>query len=122
MDRITKTARLAYAFVFIIFGCQHFIYASFTATLVPSWIPWHLFWTYFTALAMFAAAISMIIDRMTRAAGILLGSMILLFVLLVHIPMLTDSHWAGGKITNACKDIGLACGAFFIAGQKPGDP
>jgi hypothetical protein len=45
--------RLLFPFSMIVFGAQHFMYAAFIATLIPPWIPAHLFWVYFTvALAL----------------------------------------------------------------------
>ena len=32
----------------------HFVYTDFVASIVPPWIPCHMFWTYFTAYAIFA--------------------------------------------------------------------
>ena len=42
----------------IVFGAQHFMYASFIAFLIPAWIPGHLFWAYFTGTAFIAAGLS----------------------------------------------------------------
>jgi hypothetical protein len=45
--------RFLFAVSMIVFGTQHFMYAVFIATLIPPWIPAHLFWVYFTvALAL----------------------------------------------------------------------
>ena len=39
----------------IVFGAQHFMYAAFIATLIPAWIPFHLFWVYFTGAGFIVA-------------------------------------------------------------------
>lgn len=119
MDTVVKWACYGYAFILFVFGCQHFIYADFCANqLMPPWIPWHLFFVYFTGIALIAAGISIVINRMRSLATVLLGVMILLFLPLMHLPILVNSHWQGGNITNACKDLGLACGAFLISGIR----
>jgi len=41
---LAKAGRLAFAISLIVFAVQHFIYARFIATLIPSWIPGRLFW------------------------------------------------------------------------------
>src|SRR5207249_3221884 len=35
-----------FAIPMAVFGADHFIAPRFVATIVPSWIPWHLFWVY----------------------------------------------------------------------------
>lgn len=35
--------RFLFAISMIVFGAQHFMYAAFIATLIPAWIPLHLF-------------------------------------------------------------------------------
>jgi uncharacterized membrane protein len=44
---------------FCIAGVEHFIYARFVVQMIPAWIPAHLFWTYFTAVALLAGGIGM---------------------------------------------------------------
>jgi hypothetical protein len=41
----------------IVFGVDHLLYLRFVASLVPSWISWHLFWAYLTAFAFIAARV-----------------------------------------------------------------
>ncbi|UOE52348.1 hypothetical protein MTO98_14805 [Mucilaginibacter sp. SMC90] len=41
--------------------------------------------------------------------------MIWVFILTIHIPLLINSHFDAGKITNALKDTGLASCAFILA-------
>ncbi len=120
MQTSIKISSLVYAGVMIVFAIQHFMYSAFVASLVPAWIPFHLFWAYFTGLCLIAAGLSIIMNKMTRAACTLLGCMILFFIIFIHIPIILDSKEPAGKITNCFKDIGLACGAFLIAGLSPG--
>jgi uncharacterized membrane protein len=70
----------------IIGGVEHFIYPQFVSTLVPSWIPGALFWTYFAAIALIAGGIGMLVPRTARLAAFLSGLMIFLWVILLHIP------------------------------------
>jgi uncharacterized membrane protein len=98
-----------------VFGIQHFMYADFVATLVPGWIPFHLFWVYLTAVALIAAAVSICVNLYAQWGCFLLGCMIWVFILTIHIPLLINSHFDAGKITNALKDTGLASCAFILA-------
>ncbi|QEM10447.1 hypothetical protein [Mucilaginibacter rubeus] len=112
---LSRSGAYIYATVMFIFGIQHFMYAGFVATLVPGWIPFHLFWVYFTAVALMAAAVSIYVNLYAQWGCFLLGCMIWVFILTIHIPLLINSHFDAGKITNAMKDTGLASCAFILA-------
>ena len=70
----------------ILCGVEHFLYQEFVASLVPAWIPWHFFWTYFAGVALIAGGIGILLPRTARTALLLSGIMILAWVPLVHIP------------------------------------
>ena len=54
----------------IIFGAQHFMYAAFIATLIPAWIPFHLFWVYFTGTGFIIAGLSIASGVLARLAAL----------------------------------------------------
>jgi uncharacterized membrane protein len=70
-DRIPPFGRLFLAVPMAVFGAQHFTAAIYVARLLPSWIPGHLFWTYFVGIALLSAALSMSLGRkrVWRPAG-----------------------------------------------------
>ena len=70
----------------ILGGIQHFLYPGFVAALVPHWMPWHLFWTYLAAVALIAGGIGLHVRSTRELAGLLTGTMIFLWVFLLHIP------------------------------------
>ena len=45
------------ALMMIAFGTDHFLYVPFVASLVPAWIPLHVFWTYFAGVALIASGV-----------------------------------------------------------------
>jgi uncharacterized membrane protein YphA (DoxX/SURF4 family) len=55
-------------------------------TLVPTWIPGAVFWTYFAAVALIAGGIGIIVPRTARLAATLVGGMIFIWLLVLHIP------------------------------------
>lgn len=110
-----KVSKYLYAIPFIVFGLFHFMNASGMAGMVP--IPGGVFWVYLTGIAHLAAAISIIIGKKTRLAGLLLGVMLIIFALSVHLPEIISSGGQNaGSMTNFLKDIALAGGAWVIAG------
>jgi len=81
-------APVLFGIFFLLCGWAHFQYAGFVDTMVPAWIPpSQRFWTYFTAVALLAGGLGVILPPTRRLAGILAGVMIFLWVLVLHIPL-----------------------------------
>lgn len=129
MDVFLAAGRFLLAVPMVIFGIEHFLFANFVTMIVPPWIPWHLFWTYFVGIALIAAGLAIIVRKEAQLAGLLLGAMILAFVLLIHLRLLaqlpSDLFAANpifgphpGRLNNACKDLGLSGAAFLFAGTQ----
>ncbi|HEY4326993.1 MAG TPA: hypothetical protein VGN20_23605 [Mucilaginibacter sp.] len=118
MNQLANVSKYLFALIIGMFGTQHYIYAVFVATIVPQWIPFHLFWTYFTGAAMIAVAVSIFINKKVKLACCLLGIMIWIFIFTVHSHILIESHFAAGNITNAGKDICIASCAFIISASE----
>ena len=102
-----------------VFGAEHFTVAGAVATLVPSWIPGHLFWVYFVGVALFAAALSLAVNRLVPLSSALLGMMILLFVLLIAVPRWISTH-DNVSFTLVLRDLVLgSCSCAFAASLAP---
>lgn len=113
-----SVGRILYALPFGIFGLLHFMNANAMAGMVP--IPGGVFWIYLTGLALLAASVSMIIEKYTRMACILLGVMLLIFVLSMHLPGVigaASEQAMQSSMSNLLKDTALAGGAWILAGK-----
>ena len=115
VDKTAVLGRFLFPISLVIFGIQHLMYARFVASLVPSWIPGHLFWAYFTGAAFIAAAMSIITGKSARLAATLLGLMFLLWVLLLHLPRVAVSPHNGNEWTSAFVALAMCGGAFVLA-------
>jgi uncharacterized membrane protein len=113
-----KLGRLLYAILLVVVGIQHFLYARFVATLVPSWIPGHLFWAYFVGVAFIVAAISIATQIKAGLAGTWLGIMFLLWVLVLHFPRVAAAPHNGNEWTSAFVALAMSGGAFLVAGSS----
>ena len=115
MKNFTRVVQTIFGIPWLVFGVQHFWYADFVATLVPAYFPASLFWVYLTGAAMFAAGLAFIFNRQAALAAVLLGTMLLMFILLIHIPKLASVEYAAINWTRALQDLALASIAFVLA-------
>jgi uncharacterized membrane protein len=72
---------------FLLCGIQHFMFAAFVQTLVPRFIPWPYFWTYFAGVALIAAGIGLCVPPIRRLTALLAAAMVFSWVFLVHVPL-----------------------------------
>ena len=80
------TGTLLLAAFFIVCGYAHFKYAAFVDTLIPSYIPFHSFWTYFCGICLFAGGAGLLIPVINKWAALLSGIMVAGWFVLLHIP------------------------------------
>lgn len=85
-DKLILFGPLLYAAPLAAFGTEHFTLPAVIASLVPAWIPWHLFWAYFLGTCFIAAALSLVTKIGTRLAASLLALTFFLFVVLMDAP------------------------------------
>jgi uncharacterized membrane protein len=113
---IVRSGQFLFAFPMVVFGAQHFEYAAVIAGLIPSWIPGHLFWVYFTGVAFILAALSIVICKLGRLGASLLGLMFLLWFVVLHAPRVLASPHNGDEWSSAFVALAMSGGAFIVAG------
>jgi len=112
---LATAGRFAFAISLVIFGIQHFIYARFIASLIPSWIPSHLFWAYFIGVAFAGTALAITAKVQAKLATVLLGMMFILWVLVLHIPRVVASPRNGNEVTSLFIALAMSGASFFLA-------
>jgi hypothetical protein len=117
LDALIPFGVFFYSIMLVIFGIEHFLYADGVQALVPDWIPGHLFWTYFAAVALIGAGVALIFRIKVKLIGLLTGIMIFIWFLILHIPRaavapVTDK---GNEMASVFESLGYSGIAFVIA-------
>lgn len=115
-----KGGRIAFGVSLPVFGVLHIIYPESTATLIPQWYAWPLFWAYFTGLAHITAGVAIAYGVLIRLAGTLAGIMFGLWALTLHLPRILSNPamYQGDRPELTSLFVAVAfCGAAWIAGS-----
>lgn len=86
MDRLLNLGRYLFSLSFLLYVGLHFGMPEVGASLVPSWIPFPLFWNYFTGLLILAFIVSCLWGKYDKLASLCMALYVLLMIFLVHLP------------------------------------
>ena len=102
----------------ISFGILHFLYTKDASTLVPSWVPYPVFWTYLAGIGLIGSGIAIILKIRTGLIAGLLGIIIFIWFIILHIPRVIAAPSAdlGDEIVSAFLALAYSGIAFVIAG------
>ena len=116
-DIFIPYGKIFFSIMMIVFGLDHFLYTQFVATLVPLWIPWHVFWTYFAGVALMGSGICIMFKIQLKLVGMLLGIMLFIWFVILHIPRaLADPYIdKGNEVTSVFEALAYSGVAFLIA-------
>ena len=85
--KIERSAYISFGICVISFALYQLLYLTYTASLVPKWIPpGQMFWTVATTIAFALAGFAILSGRSAYLASTLLTTMILLFGVLIWVP------------------------------------
>lgn len=114
-NKINPMVRVMFAVPWIVLGIEHYLYVEFVAGEVPAYFPVKEFWVYLTGIAMIAAGISFLVKRYSALAAFLLGTMLLIFIVLIHIPTISSNLSDSNHWTRFFQDLSFASAAFMLA-------
>ena len=117
LEKLIPLGRIFFSIMLIAFGLDHFYYTDGVSGLVPSWIPGHIFWTYFAAVALIGGGVGMILKVKLKLVATLVGTMIFLWLIVLHIPRAIANPYMdkGNEITSVFEALAFSGIAFVIA-------
>jgi uncharacterized membrane protein YphA (DoxX/SURF4 family)/uncharacterized membrane protein len=114
-DKVILFGPLFYAAPLAAFGTEHFTLTKIIASLIPAWIPWHLFWAYFVGGCFIAAALSLVTKIQARLSASLLALTFLLFVVLMDAPGWAYNPRNRFALALALRELSFSGGALALA-------
>jgi uncharacterized membrane protein len=115
LDKLILFGPLFYAAPIAAFGTEHFTVAKAIASIVPAWIPWHLFWAYFVGACFIAAALSLVTKIQARLSSSLLALTFFLFVALMDTPAWVQEPRNRFALALALRELTFSGGALALA-------
>ena len=86
IDKLVVLGPILIAAPLAAFGAEHMTISDFIQTMIPAWFPARLFLSYSVGVALYAAALSIVLRRYVWLSGALLALMFLIFVTTMHVP------------------------------------
>ncbi|HUM45878.1 MAG TPA: DoxX family membrane protein [Chitinophagales bacterium] len=115
---LTTIGRIVFGLTIAFFGVGHLTNASAMSGMIPSFLSGMAVpLVYVTGICLIAAAISFVINRYTYYSGILMAIFLIIIVITVHLPGLSDPARAQMAMSMTIKDTAMAAGALMIAGM-----
>ena len=115
LDKLILFGPLFYAAPLAGFGAEHFTITQAIASIVPAWIPWHLFWAYFVGACFIAAALGMVTKIQAQLAASFVALTFFLFVLLMDIPGWVQDARNRFALALVLRELSFSAGAMALA-------
>jgi uncharacterized membrane protein len=118
-DPFLRLGRYFFALAFMAFGIQHFVFARYAAGLGPPWIPGGIVLACLFGTIFIIAGAVIIIGKRQHLAATLLGSLTLLYFLLLYVPRIVGKLHDPGPWTSGFEILALCGSALVLAGSTP---
>jgi uncharacterized membrane protein YphA (DoxX/SURF4 family) len=117
LEKIIPFGSIFFCITITSFGIDHFLYAEGISTLVPNWIPGHMFWTYFAGIALAGSGVTIILRIKLKLSALLLALMIFLWLIVLHIPRAIADPYGlqGNEVSSVFEAFGFSGVAYLIA-------
>ena len=114
-ERGIRSARYLFGAALVAFGLSHMFYVKQTASLVPSFLPFHEPLAWATGAAHLAAAAGVLFGVVPKLAATLEATMLTLFSILVWIPLLVQQPSSRDSWVEMILSFAISAGAWVVA-------
>ncbi len=118
LDKVVALNNLCFAAPLAVFGALHLSDARSLMPMVPSYMPWRLFWAYFFGCALLAASLSIATKIQVRWSGLLFGIAMFLFVAMLIIPSVVADPRDRFGWTFIFRESSFGGGGWILAGNS----
>jgi uncharacterized membrane protein len=118
-EHARRVAQLIFGLALIPLGLAHFFYLELTAPIIPSFIPFHTFWAYFTGAAQIAAGIGVLLGVLPKLAASLDAVLLASFTFVVWIPKIIEPSAAGATWSEFTISWAVTAAAWVVAASFP---
>jgi uncharacterized membrane protein len=117
LGKFIPFGRIFFSITMIEFGVDHFLYTEPISKLVPGWIPWPIFWTYFAGAVVIGSGIAIVFKIKLKSVALLQGIMIFLWFIFLHVPRAIMYPFVGNgnEVLSAGDALAFSGTAFIIA-------
>src|SRR5882762_3849825 len=115
IDKLILFGPLFYAAPLAAFGTEHFTLTKIIASLVPAWIPWHVFWAYFVGSCFIAAGLSLVTRIQARLSASLVALTFFFFVALMDAPGWARNPGSRLALALTLRELSFSGGALALA-------
>jgi hypothetical protein len=117
LDKVVALSNLCFAAPLAVFGALHLSDVGSVLPIVPTYMPWRLFWAYFFGFALLAASLSIATKIQVRWSGLLFGIAMFSFVAMLMIPGVFDSPKDRFAWTFVFRESSFGGGSWMLAGS-----
>lgn len=117
LDKVVALSNLFFALPLAVFSMQHFSDSKGISQLVPKFVPWPLFWTFFVGVGLLAASLSIATKIQVRWSGLLWGIMMFLFVAMMDLPASLARPSNHFNWVLVFRELSFGAGGWVLAGD-----
>jgi uncharacterized membrane protein YphA (DoxX/SURF4 family) len=125
---LVQIGRFAFAPSLVVFGVDHYLTLAPIGSLIPAWIPWHVFWIAFFGAAFIAAGLAIAAGYLHRWAAAGIALMFAVWVITLHGPRVLGLYGIPGAPQSPAEweslfiAVALCGGSLALALRKEKNP
>lgn len=110
MNKIIGLGKWLFPLSFLMYVGLHFGLPEVGAAMIPTFIPFPLFWNYLTGGLILAFIISCLVGKFDKLAAVLMAFYVLLMIVLIHVPRASQNE---NDMLNIFRNL-MVIGALLV--------